>query len=84
MSYYPIFLEPKGKNALVVGGGSVAQRKVENLLKHGASVRIVSRELTEKLKQLVKGNREELAVTLGEILPKDVAQKDILNNLENS
>ncbi|MBW1902332.1 MAG: bifunctional precorrin-2 dehydrogenase/sirohydrochlorin ferrochelatase [Deltaproteobacteria bacterium] len=54
MSYYPIFLELEGRTALVVGGGSVAQRKVETLLEHGASIRIVSNELTNKLKVLIE------------------------------
>jgi len=54
MSYYPIFLELEGRTALVVGGGSVAQRKVETLLAHGALIRIVSNALTEKLKAMVE------------------------------
>lgn len=55
MSYYPIFLELEGKEVLVVGGGRVAQRKVEGLIEYGATVHIVSRDLTEKLKDLVRG-----------------------------
>ena len=54
MSYYPVFLELDGKIALVVGGGKVAQRKVETLLECGASISIVSKELTHKLKQLIE------------------------------
>lgn len=57
MSYYPIFLELEGKTALVVGGGGVGERKVESLLNHGASIRLVSRELTDKLKKLVEVRR---------------------------
>jgi len=57
MSYYPVFLELEGKSALVVGGGAVAQRKVETLLEYGASIRIVSKELTPKLKKLVEIGR---------------------------
>ena len=54
MGFYPIFIELEGKTVLVVGGGNVAQRKTETLLKFGASIRIVSRELTQKLKKLVE------------------------------
>jgi len=43
MSYYPVFLQLENKIALVVGGGKVAQRKVEILLKYGASIHIVSK-----------------------------------------
>ena len=40
----------------MVGGGGVAQRKVETLLRFGAIIHIVSRELTHKLKKLVETN----------------------------
>ena len=53
MSYYPIFIQLEGEVALVVGGGSVARRKVETLLEHGASVRIVSRMLCSELEHLI-------------------------------
>ena len=54
MSFYPVCIELEGKTALVVGGGSVAQRKVETLLKFGATIRIVSRKLTNRLKEMVE------------------------------
>ena len=56
MSFYPVCIELEGKTVLVVGGGSVAQRKVETLLKFGASIRIVSRKLANTLKKLVESN----------------------------
>ncbi len=59
MSYYPIFLDLKGKTALVVGGGVVAQRKIENLLEHGAKVHVIARELTPELDGLMEGGKVE-------------------------
>ncbi len=50
--FYPILVDLHGKNALVVGGGKVAQRKIETLLEHGATVQVVARELTAELEQL--------------------------------
>lgn len=49
MGYYPILLNLTGEPALVVGGGEVAERKIESLLACGASVRVVARELTPGL-----------------------------------
>lgn len=49
MSYYPIFLDLQGKKVLVVGGGTVARRKIDTLLEHGAWVQIVARELMPPL-----------------------------------
>lgn len=60
MSYYPIFLELEGKTVLVVGGGSVARRKVETLLEYGAEVNIVSKELSPKLRELVEAGKIRL------------------------
>jgi len=54
MAYYPIFLDLKGKVILVVGGGRVAERKVEALLDSGAEIRIVGGKITEGLNKLVE------------------------------
>lgn len=55
--FYPILVDLRGKKALVVGGGKVAQRKVETLLEHGASVDLVARDLTEPLERLRESER---------------------------
>jgi len=60
MSCYPVILELEGKTVLVVGGGKVAQRKIETLLEYGASICIVSKELTHKLKVLVESGEIHL------------------------
>jgi len=49
---YPIFADIAGKMVVVVGGGRVAQRKVESLLACEAQVVVVSPELTEQLGKL--------------------------------
>lgn len=57
MGYYPLFLELSGRPCLVVGGGPVAQRKVEALLGVGASVTVISPTLTADLEVLAKDRR---------------------------
>jgi precorrin-2 dehydrogenase/sirohydrochlorin ferrochelatase len=42
MSYYPIFLDIKSRRCVVCGGGTVACRKVEALLRAGARVDVVA------------------------------------------
>jgi len=43
MKYYPIFMDIKDKNCLVVGGGNVGMRKAATLEKCRANVTVVSR-----------------------------------------
>jgi precorrin-2 dehydrogenase / sirohydrochlorin ferrochelatase len=52
MRYFPVFLDLKEKRCIVVGGGAVAERKVRNLLKAGAWVKVISPELTVSLSRL--------------------------------
>ena len=49
MDFLPIFMNVKGQNCLVIGGGKVASRKVFMLLRAGASVSVVSPELCQDL-----------------------------------
>ncbi len=42
MKYYPVFLDIKGKDCLVVGGGIVGARKAATLEKCGAKVTVIS------------------------------------------
>ena len=54
MSYYPILVDLKGKRVIVVGGGTVAQRKVETLLGYDAVVYLMSQEFTPTLQRYVE------------------------------
>jgi precorrin-2 dehydrogenase/sirohydrochlorin ferrochelatase len=51
MNYYPIFLDLRGRQCLVVGGGEVATRKIEGLLNAGAMVTVISPEVTEAIQE---------------------------------
>ena len=50
--FYPVNLDIKGKNCLVVGGGTVASRKAQTLIDCEAIVSVVSPEFSEALKKL--------------------------------
>lgn len=52
-AYYPLFLNLDAKACLVVGGGMVAERKVQGLLEARAFVIVVSPRLTATLYRLV-------------------------------
>jgi len=52
MRYYPVHLDIQDRHCLVVGGGGVGTRKVITLLNCGASVTVVSPELSEQLRKM--------------------------------
>ena len=57
MSYYPVLIQLDGKKVIVVGGGAVAERKIETLLECGAEVHVISRELTPRLSDYREGGK---------------------------
>src|SRR3989454_2220775 len=50
--FYPAFLDLRGRQAVVVGGGAVAEQKVNGLLEAGARVTVVSPAVSRRLAQL--------------------------------
>ncbi len=53
MSYYPAFLDLRNKRCVVVGGGTVALRKVVMLLDHEARVTVISPHFCDELEKLI-------------------------------
>ncbi|MGH4122020.1 MAG: precorrin-2 dehydrogenase/sirohydrochlorin ferrochelatase family protein [Clostridium sp.] len=51
--YYPMMIDIKNKKCLVVGGGNVAYRKVNELIEYGAKVTLVSMGINENINSLV-------------------------------
>lgn len=49
MDFLPIFMNVKGQNCVVIGGGKVASRKVFMLLRAGAAVTVISPDLCQDL-----------------------------------
>src|SRR5262245_33499986 len=58
--FYPVFLNLQKKRVVVVGGGEVAERKVESLLETGASITVVSPRLTPRLNTLAEANKIQI------------------------
>lgn len=53
MDFLPVFLRLQGQRALVVGGGQVALRKVQMLLRAGACVRLVAPDIHAEVCRLL-------------------------------
>src|SRR5688572_10459592 len=54
---YPLVIDLANRPCVVIGGGAVAERKVEGLLAAGAAVTVVSPALNEGLVELARGGR---------------------------
>ena len=52
-TYYPIYLQLNEQPCVVIGGGKIAEGKVDGLLAADAKVKIISPELTPHLQHLV-------------------------------
>lgn len=47
-NFFPLFINLRNKSALVIGAGKIAFRKVETLLKYGAKVTVITKEIKEE------------------------------------
>ncbi len=70
MAYYPIYLQLHDQPCVVVGGGKIAEGKVEGLLAAGAKVTVVSPDLTLRLHDLA--GRNEIAHLARRYQPGDL------------
>lgn len=68
MDYFPLFLRLSSEPVLVVGGGDVAARKIELLLRAGAKITVVAPELNREL--AAKASAGEIEHVPGEFRPE--------------
>lgn len=64
MNHYPLFAALKNRPVLVVGAGTVAERKVESLLQARAEVRVVAPKLNARFQNWLHEERIEYLGTL--------------------
>jgi uroporphyrin-III C-methyltransferase / precorrin-2 dehydrogenase / sirohydrochlorin ferrochelatase len=60
MSYYPVYLDLRGRRCVVLGGGATALEKVRGLLDAGANVTVVATDPTEEIAVLAGDDRLSL------------------------
>lgn len=47
-SFFPLFIDIKDKKVLIIGAGKVAYRKAVTLLKYGADITVITKEIKEE------------------------------------
>lgn len=56
MALFPLFIDLKEKECVVIGGGKIADRKIETLIKFAAKITVVSPEISESIAlKIIKG-----------------------------
>ena len=59
--FYPAFLDLRGRRAVVIGGGAIAEQKVMGLLDAGARVTVISPSVSRRLDDLEVAGRVTIA-----------------------
>jgi uroporphyrin-III C-methyltransferase / precorrin-2 dehydrogenase / sirohydrochlorin ferrochelatase len=67
MDYLPVFLQLRSASAVIVGGGRIAGRKAELLLRCGARVTVIAPQLHEEVRE--RAARGELTHLAGTFVP---------------
>lgn len=57
MSYFPMFINLKDMNCLIVGGGKVALRKVLVLCDFDAAIKVVAEDICEEIREISRTNK---------------------------
>ena len=47
-NFFPLFIDLKNKNILVIGAGKIAFRKVETLLKYNTNITVITKDIKEE------------------------------------
>lgn len=74
--YYPLFLDVEQREVVIVGGGGVAVRKVETMLKYGARVTVIAPDVAPEIESWAVEGR--LALEKRGYAPGDVHQATIV------
>lgn len=52
MGYFPFFIDIKGKKGLVIGGGRIAEHKINKLLAYEPELTVVARKVSDNIKSI--------------------------------
>lgn len=54
MAYFPLFVNLEGKEVLVVGGGTIATRRVKALLEFGCKICMLAPEISDEINKMIQ------------------------------
>ena len=74
--YFPIFIDISKKKIVVIGGGTIATRRVNTLLQFAGQIVVVAPELTVKLRELTE--KGKITWLCGEYCMEQIADADMV------
>ncbi len=77
MPLFPLFVDIEGKNILVVGGGNVAQRKIEKLIIFKPYIHVVAKQVSDHIKN-IKEKYKNIFIQEREFRFSDIEGKDMV------
>lgn len=75
MGYFPFFVDLSGRKCLIVGGGTIAARKVQSVLEYGAVVKVMAPYICEEFSILKEKYGSCIELCQKEFDEKDIADK---------
>lgn len=76
LNYFPMYVNLRGKRVLVVGGGKIAARRIETLLKFGCDITVVSPEVEDAI--LTHSSDERLKLRFGRYSAGDLEGAELV------
>ncbi len=82
MEYFPLFIDLKNKNCLVVGAGEIAARKIELLAKAGANITVIAPKISTAVTQLAD-NHAQINIIQKAFAATDINQQRLIISATN-
>jgi uroporphyrin-III C-methyltransferase/precorrin-2 dehydrogenase/sirohydrochlorin ferrochelatase len=82
MDYFPLFIDLKNKDCLVVGAGEVASRKIELLAKANASITVIAPVISPSIQDLAEQNNQ-ITLVYKEFSSDDINQQRLIISATN-
>lgn len=55
--HFPMFIDTNGKKVIVIGGGTIAERRIRTLSKFSFEIAVISKQITDGIQSLCDGDR---------------------------
>lgn len=75
---FPVFLNLSGRSVLVVGAGSVALQKLQQLISTGAQIIIIAVSVQDTVRQLANENTDRVTLLERPVALDDLANRDLI------